>query len=314
MKRHEQKARAVKTPFLLRGALSAALVACGCMRLDPFLFKGEEIGAYLFDRYGGEMECADALDSLGPADNAAIHEVTIESGSERIAGVIVAPKTSFDSTDTVILYIHGTGPHIDYYWPRTRLLASTGYAVLVIDFRGYGRSSGKPTETGIYEDGFSALRYLREKCGNPRVAVYAYSLGSLVGCEIASKDERGGIVALVLEAPIGSVETIVQDAAYIDLPGKWVTTYEGKNFEKIKNVRAPLLWLHGTKDKTLPLETNGSMVFRNYRGTAGYCAVVEGADHRTIPPVIGYNRYIEGIADFIRGDASQNPLFSTELK
>jgi pimeloyl-ACP methyl ester carboxylesterase len=313
MKRHERK-NGTGAAGLLRGVLPAALVACGCMSLDPFLFKGENIGVYQFDHYNGEMECADALKILGPADPATIHEVTIESGAERIAGVIVADRTSFDASDTVILYIHGTGPHIDYYWPRTRLLASTGYPVLAIDFRGYGKSSGEPTEAGIYEDGFSALRYLREECGNPRVVVYAFSLGSLVGCEIVSKDDSGAVIALVLEAPIGSVETIVQDAAYIDLPGFWVTTYQGKNVEKIRDVRVPLLWLHGTDDGTLALETNGKKVYLNYRGTEGYYAIVEGAGHRTVPSVIGYDRYIEGIVDFIQGRAAQNSLFSTELE
>ncbi|MBN1578275.1 MAG: alpha/beta fold hydrolase [Chitinispirillaceae bacterium] len=298
----------------LRGCAAAMLVACGCMNLDPFLFKGEEVDAYLFDNYGGETECSDALDLLMPVDMSTVHEISIESGSETIAAVLVSPDTVFDSADTVILYIHGTGPHIDYYWPRTRLLAASGYPVLAIDFRGYGRSTGEPTEAGIYEDGFAALRCLRDRCGDPRVTVYAFSLGSLVGCEIASKDESGRIIALILEAPIGSVETLVQDAVYIDLPGSYVTTYQGKNVEKIKKVIVPLLWLHGTDDGTLALETNGKPVYRNYVGSEGYYAIIEGAGHQTVPSVIGYDRYCACIHDFISGHAAQNPFFSTELK
>ncbi|MBN1307615.1 MAG: alpha/beta fold hydrolase [Chitinispirillaceae bacterium] len=310
MNRHGQRAVSTTT----RALFPITLAVCGCMSLDPFLFKGEEVDAYLFDEYGGAMECADALDSLGPVDMSTVHELSIESGAERIAAVLVADRTSFDSTDTVILYIHGTGPHIDYYWPRTRLLASTGYPVLAIDFRGYGRSTGEPTEAGIYEDGFSALRFLRDECGDPRVVVYAFSLGSLVGCEIASGDESGRVISLILESPIGSVETLVQDAAYIDLPGSYVTTYQGKNVEKIKKVIVPLLWLHGTDDETLALETNGRPVYRNYRGGEGYYAIIDNAGHRTVPTAIGYDRYHACIQDFISGHAAQNPLLSTELE
>ncbi len=286
----------------------------GCMSLDPFLFKGEECTTYSFDEYNGKTECTDALDSLGPIDGSTIHEVSFESGPATIAAVLVAQTTTFDSTDTMILYIHGTGPHIDYYWPRTRLLTGTGYPVFAFDFRGYGKSTGTPTEEGIYQDGFSALRYIRENYGNPRVVVYAFSLGSLVGCEIASKDTGGSIIALILEAPIGQVETLVEDASYLDLPGSYVTTYKGKNVEKIRNVQVPLLWLHGTDDETLALETNGKLVYRNYRGDQGYYHIVQSAGHRTIPSVIGYNDYIGYIADFIGGNTAQNPFFSTELE
>ncbi len=314
MKRNDRKyGLFVSGTRVLYTAFYAAIVFCSCMNLNPFLFEGENVGSYRFDEYDGKKECADALDSLGKIDMSTVHEVTIVSGDERIAGVFVATATSFDSTDTVILYFHGNAMHLDYYWPRTRLLAATGYPVLAIDYRGYGKSTGKSTESGIYEDGFSALRYLREHCGNPKVAVYAFSLGSLVGCEIASKDPTGSVIALILEAPIGSMETIVQDATYIDMPGPWVTTFEGKNTEKIKNVLVPFLWLHGTGDRTLPLETNGKKVFENYHGDAGYCAIVEGAEHGNIPRTIGYGRYIKGISDFIRGNAANNPLFSSSF-
>lgn len=286
------------------------LVFSGCMSLDPFLFKGKEVDRYLFDDYSGGPECEDAVDSLGPVESSTVHEVSMVSGDAEIAGILVSEATEFDSTDTVILYFHGTSKHIDHYWPRTRLLAATGYPVFTIDYRGYGLSSGEPTEQGIYEDGYAALDYLRENLGNPNVVVYSYSLGSLVGCEVASRNPNGRIIALVLEAPIGSVETLVQDAVYMNLPGSYVTSFSGKNVEKIKEVTVPLLWFHGTGDETLDLQTNGKQVYRNYAGEQGWYRIVKGAGHQTIPSVIGYDRYVKGVADFVSGNADGNSLFS----
>lgn len=288
--------------------ISAFLLFAQCMSLDPFLFNGSSLDAYQFDSYTGTRECSDAVDSLGPIKSSEIHQYTLQSDAERITAILVSEKVFFRSTDTVVVYFHGRAANIDYYWPRTRLLHATGYPVLVVDYRGFGRSGGRPTEAGIYEDGATALRFVRDSLGNPRVVVHAYSLGSLVGCEVTSKDSLRQIYRFILEAPIGSVKTLVDDGSYLDLPSSYVTTYSGDNTEKIKSINTPLLWLHGTRDETLNRETNGLPIWNNYRGVEGYYVRVEGAGHATIPQTIGYNRYIKALRDFVSGRASQNSL------
>ncbi|MFP4417338.1 MAG: alpha/beta hydrolase [Chitinispirillaceae bacterium] len=289
-----------KPPVVMTACMCMFVV--GCLSLDPFLFKGEEISEYSYDGYTGKAECSDVLDSLGPIENDHIHEMEISSGDGKICGVLINETSALSQNDTAILYFHGTGPHNDYYWPRARLLHATGYPVLMIDYRGYGRSDGEPTEDGIYTDGYAALAFLRDSLGDPAVVVYAYSLGSLVGCEIAAGDQSGRILSLILEAPIGYVETMIKDASYIDLPGSYVTTYSGNNAEKIRAVDVPLLWMHGTEDETLALETNGRRVWNNYSGAEGYNLIVEGAGHRTIPSKIGYCEYCSILAAFIAGE------------
>jgi pimeloyl-ACP methyl ester carboxylesterase len=110
----------------------------------------------------------------------------------------------------------------------------------------------------------------------------------------------------MLEAPMGSVATLVADGSYLDLPSSYVTTYKGKNTEKIKAIEIPLLWLHGTKDETLNRETNGVPIWNNYPGAEGYFMRVEGAGHATIPQTIGYADYAAIVKDFISGHASDN--------
>jgi pimeloyl-ACP methyl ester carboxylesterase len=297
----------MKTPL---SSILILLSVCGCLSLDPFLFKGEKLAGYRFDKYTGKTECTDALDSLpGLGDGDSIRLIMMQSGGETIATVFISRKSHiYTSADTVILYFHGTGPNLDYYWPRIRLLYATGYPVLAIDYRGYGMSTGAPTEDGIYQDGHTALDYLKDSLGDPVVMLYAFSLGSMVGCEQASTDARHVIARLVLESPIGSVQTLVNDGSYLDLPGSYVTTYKGNNTEKIKNIMIPLFWMHGTRDETLNRETNGVPVWNNYNGTEGYYIRADGATHRSVPGTIGYANYISCLRDFFQGRARTNPL------
>jgi pimeloyl-ACP methyl ester carboxylesterase len=285
------------------------ILICNCLNLDPFLFKGEQISEYFLDSYQGKTECSDAIDSCGPLGiQDTIRKFFLQSGTEKIAAIFLAKKKENYSNDTIILYFHGTGPHIDYYWPRTRLLYATGYSVFVIDYKGYGLSTGQPTEEGIYQDGMNALKYIYDSLGNPFVVVYAYSLGSMVGCEVILRNNFAKIIRFVLEAPIGTVESIVEDGCFLNIPGSYVTTYKGKNSEKIKTITTPLLWIHGTKDGTLNREIHGLPIWNNYHGEYGFYIKVDGAEHITCPQTIGYNNYIKCLKDFIIANANNNPF------
>jgi pimeloyl-ACP methyl ester carboxylesterase len=301
------RGRAGNARFRIGAPAAAVMLAAGCLSLDPFLFKGEELSNYQFDDYAGEQECSDAIDSLGPlqpSDTARL--IMLASGPERIAALFLAPKTwdtAIAGSDTVILYFHGNAKHLDYYWPRVRLLHAAGYAVFAVDYRGYGMSSGTPTEEGLYEDGRAAVAFLRDSLGDPHLMVYAYSLGSIIGCETAYRDAAGRIDRLLLEAPIGSIQTLIEDGSYLNLPGSYLSTFEGDNAEKIKSIGVPLLWVHGTEDGTVYRETNGRAVWNNYHGQEGQYLRVIGGAHTTCPQTIGYARYRGAVRAFCSGTA-----------
>lgn len=276
----------------------------GCLNLNAFLFKQEKVSQYLLDNYNGESECSDAIAALNASGFPVpvTKEIVLKSGPETIYGILLNKDTLFSSKDTIILYFHGTSKHIDYYWQRSRLLCATGFPVFVIDYKGYGKSSGDPTEEGIYEDGRAALAFIKDSLKIKNVILYSYSLGSLVGCEITSKDIEKSVIQLILEAPMGSVETLVEDGTFLDLPGSFLTTYKGDNKEKIKSVKIPLLWMHGTNDETLKRETHGLPVWNNWYaswGIKGWYIKVTGSGHRTIPTYIGYKSYIDNLVSFI---------------
>ncbi len=293
--------------------LAALCLMPGCMKLDPFLFSGKPVASYQFDRYAGERECGDAIDTVKaleaagkapPVDDTCIRQYTLASGDGTVAAALLSSlPPPLRSTDTLIVFFRGTGPHIDAYWPRTRLLHATGHSVIVLDYRGYGTSPGTATESSISEDGRTLLNFVRDSLGNPKVVVYAFSLGSLVGCDVLAAGRYSQVIGLVLEAPIGSIQTLVENAGFLDLPGAYATTYTGDNALRIKSIHVPLLWIHGTLDETNDRETQGLPVWNHFSGE-GYFIKSIGANHTTIWQTVGYFRMIAALKAFCSATAA----------
>ncbi len=310
---------------------AVALCACvallaGCLDLDAFLFGGEELSSYEFDSYAGERECESYIALAGPVDMDRVHILTIASGGQTVYAVLLHDDTVCSSLDTLILYFHGKGPHIDYYWPRTRMLyeLDTGYVsaggthpypVLAIDYQGYGMSSGEPTEDNLNEDGANALRFVQDHLGDPSVFVYGFSLGTLVACKVAAEDVTGRVIGLAMEAPVGSISQIVTDATFLNVPGSAVSTFTGDNTEEIGGVHVPYLWLHGTNDGTLAIETCGWPVWDNYVGPDGARRIVTGGEHRDVPETMSkdFVVYKQTVKWFVQGVHGLHPACYDEF-
>jgi pimeloyl-ACP methyl ester carboxylesterase len=295
-------------------------VLAGCFSLDPFLFSGQKLGSYSFDSYTGKRECTDAPDSISALENAGaiankyspsyIHQYSLASGGEQMAAVLVSPDTMLAPQDTLIVYFHGKSAHLDYYWPRVRLLFAAGYPVFALDYQGFGMSTGSTTEQGLFNNARTAMDFIKQKLGDPKVIVYGFSLGSIPATEMVSNDTSRQVIKFILEAPIHSIATLTDNGSYLDLPSSYLSTYTSDNAEKIKKVFMPLFWLHGTHDETLERSTNGLPIWNNYPGAEGYYVEVSGGGHANLPTVIGYGRYIGFVNDFIRG--IHNPLFTAK--
>jgi pimeloyl-ACP methyl ester carboxylesterase len=301
------------TMNLLLAAIVALLI--DCFSLDPFLFSGEPLSSYQFDRYTGERECSDAIDTVKALEAAgkapavtdtAFRQYRIKSGDGEISGVLLSQTTPpFSPSDTLVVYFRGKGPHIDFYWPRTRLLHAAGYPVVILDYRGFGMSEGSATEASISEDGHATMAFVRDSLGNPKVVAYAYSLGSLAGCDVLANGHYPQVISMILEAPIGSIETIVENGSVLDIPGSYLSSYTGNNAERIKSIQVPLLWIHGTSDETNDRETQGLPIWKNHQGV-GYYVKTIGAGHTNNPQIIGYTRYVNTIKAFCAGRAAMS--------
>lgn len=144
------------------------------------------------------------------------------------------------------LHLHGNAGNISYRSAAARDILAAGSAVLLLEYRGYGRSEGRPSERGLYRDADAGYAYLREAGFAPeRIVIYGESLGTAVAVDLASREPCGG---MVLEAPFPSARAV----AHRMLPflGPLLTWGFDTN-AKITAVHAPLLVFTGERDEVI---------------------------------------------------------------
>jgi len=148
------------------------------------------------------------------------------------------------------LFLHGNAGNVADRAPHAELLAAAGFDVLVFDYRGYGRSSGRPSEQGTYLDARAALAALLERGGvRPERVVYVgESLGGAVALELALHAPPAGLV-------LQSTFTSIRDMARIHYPliPRAAVPDAYPSLRRIAGLRSPLLFLHGARDEIVPL-------------------------------------------------------------
>src|SRR5581483_4444145 len=158
--------------------------------------------------------------------------LTAEDGASIHGWFLPAPSSK---PGYAILFCHGNAGNISHRLTKSRLLRPLGLAILLFDYRGYGRSEGTPSEEGTYWDAEAAYRYLVDKKGySPdRIVLYGESLGAAVALELAL---RRASRALILESPFTSVPDMGQ-RIFPYLPLRWLLRYRYDNLAKIPGLR-----------------------------------------------------------------------------
>ena len=291
-----------------RGALCILLFS-SCLRLDDNLFNPNvtKITEYKLDNYTGETDFR--LDVSYQIPDSLIHVFTLasqasaETSATKIYALYIG-NISRIATDTVIMYCHGNAEHMDFYWQRAKLLANTKnknrFGVLMIDYRGYGLSEGKPTENGLYADLDAALKWLKSKgLSDNRLVIYGFSMGSAPATKASAENFSMKPSKLLLEAPFASAEVMIQDGSGLAMPGAFFTNLKINNAEKIKSVQQPFFWIHGEADDFLNINTHGEVVYANYVGSYKEAHRIPNAGHSNIPVIMGFQDYSTAIGDFI---------------
>jgi len=151
-----------------------------------------------------------------------------------------------------VLFLHGNAGNISHRLDSVLMFYRLGYNVLIFDYRGYGSSSGTPTEQGTYRDAEAAWRYLTEQRHIPscRIVLYGESLGGAVAAWLAVRQQPAALV-------IASGFTSVPDLArhfYPFLPVRWLARIRYDTREYLQSVSAPVLIAHSREDDIIPFE------------------------------------------------------------
>jgi pimeloyl-ACP methyl ester carboxylesterase len=147
----------------------------------------------------------------------------------------------------VVIFFHGNGEVLAWRVPRFRALTADGTGLVALSFRGYGGSTGRPTEQGLFDDGAAAYDFAAARYSPARIVPWGYSLGSGVAIVVAT---TGPVGAVVLEAPYTSIVDVAA-GAFPFFPVRWLMRDRFHSDQRIGALKAPLLIMHGEKDSVI---------------------------------------------------------------
>jgi fermentation-respiration switch protein FrsA (DUF1100 family) len=172
------------------------------------------------------------------------HVVTTSDG-ERVIVWHVPPREG----RPVVIFFHGNGEVLEWRVPRFRALTSDGTGLVALSFRGYAGSSGAPTEAGLLRDADTAYAFAAGRYPSARIAVWGFSLGTGPAVALAAKQRIG---KLILEAPYSSTADVAA-GRFPFVPVRWLMRDQFHSDQRIADVTAPLLLMHGQRDNVIPI-------------------------------------------------------------
>ncbi|HLA40016.1 MAG TPA: alpha/beta hydrolase [Candidatus Glassbacteria bacterium] len=230
-----------------------------------------------------------------PADyGLAAEDVSIVSGpaGDKLHGWYFSAS---DGNQPVLLICHGNAGNISHRLDWLAPLVRRGWGALLFDYRGYGRSTGSPSEEGLYQDTEAAYEFLlkQKAVAAERLIVFGRSIG---GAPAVRLGVERPCRKLVLEGVFTSGKDMSR-SIFGALPGYYFTKYRWDVIGLIGAVRVPVLVIHGTRDRVVPFELGRRLAEAGNKKLVSFWAV-DGADHLEGSALAG-GRYYDRIADFV---------------
>lgn len=190
-----------------------------------------------------------------PGDQRWMVTVPGEGGRSEQLALWWLPQPAADAP--TLLYLHGTFRNLYENLPKIQALRQAGFAIVAVDYRGWGDSTAiVPSEATISEDARVAWVELVKRQPTPgRRVVYGHSMGSATAVSLASTlHVNVDYGALVLESAFTRLPDVAESAGFWGRVGAAVTTLEFDSLSRIGLVDAPIVMLHGSNDRTVPID------------------------------------------------------------
>lgn len=232
-----------------------------------------------------------------------------ESATEKVHGWWIPAPTADrviskyrlpSKQDWVLLYFHGNGDNISANLKHSKRFHQMGFSVFIVDYRGYGLSKGDfPTESTVYEDVDTAWNYLvKQRVIAPEnIVIYGHSLGGAIALDLAHRHPNAA--GAIIECSFTSMRDMVDyQYPYFNIfPIDWILTHRFDSITKVKYLKMPVLFTHGTDDSVVP--TYMSQVLFDAAPEPKQLFIVPTADHNNIASVSG-EKYFETIRQFMQ--------------
>lgn len=201
-----------------------------------------------------------------------------------------------DDAIAELIFFHGNAGNLYDRLDNVAMLVRSGFSVLIIDYRGYGKSEGTPSEEGLYADGEAALRHVARTRGvEPgRIVLFGRSLGSTVAIELGT---RVAVGAIIIESGFTSARDLA-GVHYSWVPGMLLRsmTHEFASLSKVPRLRAPVLYVHGNADSIVPMRMGRQLYEASSEPKEWY--EIAGAGHNDTW-FVGGPTYFERLVDFV---------------
>jgi fermentation-respiration switch protein FrsA (DUF1100 family) len=195
----------------------------------------------------------------------------------------------------MLLWCHGNAGNISHRLDNIRELYRRGLSIFIFDYRGYGRSTGSPSEPGMYQDALASYDYVvhQRRTVADRIVLFGRSLGACVAGEVAIRRPAAGVI---LEGAFPSIQAM-SDQHYLGLPARWFVNVEFNLAQKVGKLQRPVLVIHGEMDSIVPVGLGRQVFDAAHEPKQWY--MVPGAGHNDVP-FVGGIPYYQKIMSFIQ--------------
>src|SRR5579883_685407 len=198
----------------------------------------------------------------------------------------------------VLLYLHGNGINIGANLENAYLFHQLGFSILLIDYRGYGRSKGRfPTEKRVYQDATEAWSYLihQQHILPKQICIYGHSLGGAIAIDLAVRypDAAG----LIVESSFTSIRQVIAHRNIFSMfPVDLILTQRFESIKKVPNLKVPVLFIHGTADMIVPSFMSEELYAASLEPKR--LLLVSEAEHNNVAQVAP-SQYLQAVQSFV---------------
>ncbi len=223
---------------------------------------------------------------------------------ETLHGWFVPATATTAAANGTVLFFHGNAGNISHRMEYLLMFHRMGYDTLIFDYRGYGQSSGSPTEAGTYLDAQAAWRYLLvTKAISPsRIVLFGESLGGAVAAWLATQETPA---VLVLASVFTSVPKIAAKI-YPFLPVRLLVRFDYNTLGYLQSVTCPVFVAHSPQDEIVPVEQGRAL----YQAAAAPKQFLELQGGHNDGFIFMREEWVQALGDFIRASLNRRQFGS----
>ena len=201
----------------------------------------------------------------------------------------------------VLLFFHGNAGNISHRLESIKIFHQLGFSVFILDYRGYGQSQGKTTESGTYRDAEAAMNYLLRKRGinENQITVFGRSLGGAVASYTASKHK---VAALILESTFTSAPDMASKVLpWPIFPLRLISRFSYNTQKRLASIQCPILIVHSPEDEIIPF-SHGNALYQQALDPKQMLTIRGGHNDGFL---ISGQTYLKGLQNFVASYSSE---------